>query len=469
MVRREMIAYALPVLPIYFLWSPIVILQGVYAKYFGLPLATIAGIILVARLCDAFSDPVVGYLSDRHIEKGGGRKVFVIIGGFLVILSSWFLYVPFESYSPSDSTMVIAQNKISAEYFLFWLLAFYISYTIFEIPHLAWGSRLGICSRDNNRIFSLRALCVILGSLIFFSVPLAPFFDSTEITPQSLKWSVIVAATLMIPCMILCVLVVPEINMDRSAKTVPSCKKGYHQLRDNFRSLFSNKPFNLFILSFFFSGAGIGMWSSMLFLFVETYLGFGAMFSPYYAISLIVGGLSIWLWLHLASYLGKRETWCVALFLTIVGMLTTGLLSPAMPSEILLLSMIFVYVGMTAIIAVAPSLLADIIDYGEWKDGNNHGAKYYSVYTLVTKANVAVGGAAGFAIAGYYGLNAELKYQSAEAVFGLLVASAWLPVVLVGISVFSVISISISERRHMIICKRIGLCQQRDRNAMCGM
>ena len=251
MDRRELLAYALPVLPIYFLWSPIVILQGIYAKYFGLQLTTIAGIILIARLCDAFSDPIVGYLSDRHVQNGGGRKIFVIIGGAFLILSSWFLYVPYAGEPRYDEISVSTISDVSSLYFFFWLLTFYISYTLFEIPHLAWGSRLGSSSVDNTKIFSFRALFVILGSLLFFSVPLMPVFDTSEITPQTLRWSVLIAGTLMIPSMFLCVSFVSDVGIQDSEKSSFLQTNAQGLIGHRFKSIFRNNPLTFLSSPFF--------------------------------------------------------------------------------------------------------------------------------------------------------------------------------------------------------------------------
>ena len=127
---------------------------------------------------DAVSDPLVGYCSDRYYAYGGSRKPFVVSGGLLFLISSWFLYVP-------------RTNNVSTLYFLFWFLSFYFSYTIFVVPHYAWGGELVVDARERNRLFSLRTLALFLGTILFFIVPLFPMFDSNEFTPKTLKWAVI--------------------------------------------------------------------------------------------------------------------------------------------------------------------------------------------------------------------------------------------------------------------------------------
>ena len=130
--------YALPTVVVAFLIGPVAIIQGIYAKYFGLSLTTIASVLLIARLFDAVTDPLIGYFSDHYYARTGSRKKIICTGAVLFIISAYFLYVPhgIGSSAPYD--------PISTACFLTWFLIFYLGWTMFEIPHLAWGSELAV-------------------------------------------------------------------------------------------------------------------------------------------------------------------------------------------------------------------------------------------------------------------------------------------------------------------------------------
>ena len=58
--------YGLMGLPLAFVALPLyVMLPNHYARSFGMPLATLGAVLLVARLFDAFIDPLLGRWSDR--------------------------------------------------------------------------------------------------------------------------------------------------------------------------------------------------------------------------------------------------------------------------------------------------------------------------------------------------------------------------------------------------------------------
>ena len=70
-----------------------------YAETTGLSLTAIGVVMLIAKLCDTVTDPIVGYLSDRTPTSWGRRKLYVVIATPLIIC---LLYT---SPSPRDATL----------------------------------------------------------------------------------------------------------------------------------------------------------------------------------------------------------------------------------------------------------------------------------------------------------------------------------------------------------------------------
>ena len=55
-------------------------------KVLGIPTAIASSIILISKLWDAVSDPLMGLISDNTRTKFGRRKPFLILGGFLLLI-----------------------------------------------------------------------------------------------------------------------------------------------------------------------------------------------------------------------------------------------------------------------------------------------------------------------------------------------------------------------------------------------
>ena len=166
--RSIVVAYSLPLFALDFLVAPIMsILQGIYAKYYGLELTAIASVLVVARVFDAVTDPLIGYYSDQRRS----RKSLALIGGFLFVFCSFFLFSP--------------PQNVSVTYFLFWYLTFYISWTLFFIPHLSWGAELAPDYDSRSRLFTVRAGFLIAGQTAFYALPYLPILPGREFTPET--------------------------------------------------------------------------------------------------------------------------------------------------------------------------------------------------------------------------------------------------------------------------------------------
>ena len=422
-------SYAVPAIPVYFLIGPLYIVQGIYAKYFGLELEKIGMVLLISRFFDAITDPVIGYYSDRYYAKHCSRKPLILVGAVLLTVSSWFLYVP--------------PTSVSLAYFLVWFLTFYFAYTLFEIPHLSWANDISFNSTEKNHIYAWRASGMYIGSLLFFSVPLLPIFESHSFTPETLRWTILIVAILMGPSLVWCLSKVPNSRpqFGQNKKNNMANQKSSDYKISSYH-LIGNTPLLWFLISFLLSGVGVGMWFVLIFLFVESYLNQGDSFALTYVAGIGVSILTLTIWPRLAEYFGKKSIWIFSILMITTGLLGTGNLLPNEHARGgLLLCMIFIYCGFTALNVIAPSILGDIVDYGVHKYGVELSGKYFSLYTLTMKGSLAIGGSLGLFIAGWYGFDAMAESQSLDAIFGMRLACAWLPALIVLMSTISIVMI----------------------------
>lgn len=456
---RQQLTYALPVIVTALLLGPLAIVQGIYAKYFGLSLITIAKVLLVARIFDAVTDPLIGYYSDLYHQHTGSRKPFVICGSVLLIFSAYFLYAPLdwktlEALDQGTTTSI----TVSAGYFFGWFLLFYFSWTLIEIPHLAWASELAVSSNEKSRIYSLRYSFATIGNLTFYAIPMLSVFSSNEITPITLYWLVILASCLMLPCVYFCIKLTPCSAMPPSSTKSQRSSSSWANIQSLSKETMANKPLILFLMAVSATTIGVsGMWFTLIFIYADSYLQLGEHFALASLISPCLGLLFIGGWYVLAVRLGKQVTLSVAMLCSTTGIVLTGFLSPGESGFIsLLLVMILCYgLGASANGALAPSLLADIIDYHRWKFGGDHTGTYFSLYTFVAKGSLAIGGAMGLAVAGVYGFDPAEEIHSVENIMGLHLAIAWIPAVMVLVSIVLFLSNPMTTRRHNIIRKRL--------------
>lgn len=449
------ILYAIPRVAGISLYAPMNIVLGIYAKYYGLALTTIALVILIARLVDAVTDPIIGYLADRYRLKYGTRKPFMVIGGLITICSGYFLYSP-----PDDVTVL---------YFSFWFFLIYIGLTLFEIPHLAWGGEISHDALEKTETYNLRTAAGYSGLALFYSLPLLPIWETPEITPEKLHFSAIVSGLLMLPLLYVCMRYVPngscyigegtqtkDPNKDQRIK--------FSAFRETIYSLVHNRPLLLFIAAFLFAGLSLGMWLGLLFIFVDAYLQMGESFSQIFLISLVVGILSSLLWIAIAKNLGKKNAWLTAMILGILSFAYTGFIGPENTSFwVLLLLIALNTLCFVCIESLPQSMLSDIIDYGTLKFRVYRGATYFSVFMFAYKGSFAVGGALGLAIVGWHGFDPSATSHTEAGVEGLRLAMVWLPTLFAMLAIVFIALSPIDIYRHRIIRRRLNQLEIRER------
>ena len=429
------LAYGLPIVVTYFLFYPVqVLLSGIYAKYFGLALSTIATIVFFARLFDAVSDPLIGYLSDRYRAKSGTRKPWLVTGSLCLVISSYFLWVPPEN--------------VGACYFLGWYFAFYLAWTITDVPHMAWGSELSSCSIEKTRIFSLRATCVYLGLILYTLVPLLPFFSGQGFTPATLQWSVLASAIVIIPALMVCIKITPDGR--------PSALPDKESPRLLINTLIQNKPLLILTAGFFLINLAYGMCLGLLFIFADSYLYIGQQLPLAFTMSVFAGLLAAGLVYKLAERIAKTKIYIFSVVLSAMTFASLAFVQPSKSAMVLFTTLISIVTFCNAIIlSVVPSILSDIADYGSWKFQADRTATYFSIYTFVTKAVVGIGGALSLGLTGWYGFDIATVSHAENSIIGLRLGIGIIPALLMFVSLIFVAINPISIHRHNIIQRRL--------------
>ena len=418
--------YSLPCFSTLLLFIPTTgILQGIYAKHYGMPLATIAAIVLFSRISDAFTDPLVGFYSDKLRASSGTRKHLVVIGGVTLLISAYFLFNP--------------PNNVSPEYFLFWYVTFYFSWTLFEIPHLAWGGELASGPQEKTKIYMYRYIFGYAGTLCFYIIPFLPFIEGDGLGPEALRWGVVLAGLLLIPSLWLCGKKVhngPQ-NFEASPKKTSLKIISMYVIKD--------KNLQRFLCAYLLAGAGAGMWVGMLYLFVDAYLLAGSELPFLYIGGTLAGIVAMLFWYKVSVFMGKRRALMAGLISVSACTFIFSYLQPE-SSYLFLFSIIMsVYFCYSSLQVLAPSVLSDIADENRERSKVDQSAMYFSLYSLATKLNFAVGGASALLIADLYGFNPSANVFSDSNIFGLKLSSSFIPSLLLLVSTSFIMSISFDK------------------------
>lgn len=169
-------AYALPAVPLAFLGLPLYVhLPAAYADLPAIGLATVGVVLLVARLLDLVTDPLVGLLVDRTRARIRPQWLMTL-GAALLLGGAVFLFRP--------------DIEAGAGYLFVTLTVTYLGWTLIAIPYYALGAEVGDV-RGQTHVAAWREAGMIAGTLLALLLPVAfGATDTLDFSATVLLWLV---------------------------------------------------------------------------------------------------------------------------------------------------------------------------------------------------------------------------------------------------------------------------------------
>jgi GPH family glycoside/pentoside/hexuronide:cation symporter len=411
-LRRDLLlAFTLPTLVLGVMHGPEGQIQAIYAKHAGLSLTALAAAMLLTKMFDAISYPLIGYLSDRSHARSGTRRNWVIGGAMVSLIGVWFLLRP--------------PQPVGVVYFGIWTAVTYLGWKLVEIPLQAWSYGLSTDYAQRARVQAWRALAMMAGQLLFFAIPFLALqlghSDSTELDFRSLGFAAVICVVAMPLATALLVLRVPN------ASTVSAVAAHRYGLSETFAAISGNAPLLRLFAAFVPVNLLGGVLNGVAYLYIDAYLGLSRQYPLIMMLALLSTLLGIAFWTALSARYERHRVWALSLICGALACAAFALVSPgpsALPICLLLYPVImFSLVGAVIVFTMS----ADIVDYGRLHYGEDHGGLYAAVFSFLQKSLQGVSAAAGLALVGAFGFDATAAVQSASGVLGIKLAAALVP------------------------------------------
>lgn len=424
-------ALAVPTVPVF------IYLPTFYAKDVGLGLATTGAVLLIARIIDVVSDPLIGFLSDRLPLRFRGnlvyrRKPWISLGGLIAFISLIFLFNP----SPGEHIL----------YFLSWAIALYLGWTMISVPYAAWGAELSNRYHGRSKLTATREIFTLIGILISGGIMATGARLELE---ESLVLSLLSWVTGGIGLITLAVLLwfVPE----RSEEPKITCSlSASFKL---FQKLIKNLPFLRLIGAWLLNGFANGLPAVIFLLYMEHGLGASSneqatLIMIYFATAV----LGIPVWITSAKHSSKHGTWCAAMIIACLAFMIVPFLSKG---DIFAFGVVCVITGFAlgADLYLPPAMQADVIDLDELRSGERNAGVYFALTSMATK--LALGLAIGLAFPALDAAGFEPSSPSSSGIFVLIMIYSIIPIVFKTLAIMLVWKHPISEHKQGIIRRRL--------------
>lgn len=403
-----------------------------YSNIFGLSLADTGLLMLITRIWDAVSDPMMGVIADRTNTKWGKYRPYLLWIAAPFAIAGILLFTT-PDMSPSGK--------------LIWAYVTYIlMMTIYTAINVPYGAMLGVMTDDSNTktIFSsYRMFFAYGGSFIALGAwePLCNWFKSMNFSEAgSWQSSMIVIAIFCFCGFLLCFFMTRE----HVKSTVQSAS-----ISKDLKSLVHNSPWWILngaaLMSNFFNTVR-GATAAYFFkdyIAANAFLDFGVFTLVLYAgLFLMVGEvcnmIGVALAVPLSLRFGKKPTYIMTLVcLAVFSVLFFFLPNNGFGWWMMMLLQIVISICTGIISPLVWSMYADVADYAELKDGSASTGLIFSSGSMAQKFGGAFAGWAVMALLALFGYNtAEGAVQTPEALNGLMYLMSFVPAGIAIVSIF---------------------------------
>jgi len=351
---------------------------------FGVRVEWIGLALMIPRIWDAFTDPIIANISDNFHSRFGRRRPFILIGAILSAILFVLLWTP--SLQLGETGLFV--------YFLVFSLLYFTAYTVFTIPYHALGAELTSDYNERIHLMSYKSFLMGVGGALFLNWAYKLCLVFGENAPEGVKPEIqgIKIVGIFYGVLFVIFSLGPVFF---SKERFANFNREKISIIKAFKYTTKNKPFIITCMIIIFAVLGgllvapLGYYINLGYVFKGDKGGVGTIIGLYGTFYGIVSMLSVPLINYSCTRWGKKETLIVGLSLPLIAaLLSWFLFSPEMP-YLQLLHALIAAPGMSALWLLASVFVADVCDSDELKTGLRREGMYTGALSWVMKMTYA--------------------------------------------------------------------------------
>ena len=436
-----------------------------YSGGLGLSLAAVGTIVMLARLTDVVTDPIMGEMSDRFRTRFGRRKPWVVLGTPMMMLGVYFLFMP--------------PPGVGILYLLGWLTFFFLGATMIALPHRAWGAELSPDYHERSRVTAAREIFVLVGLMVAAAVPMIVEIMADQgvgvgqvfarlwedaigaFTGDILNREPVSRAALTGPVLtglawvIIGLLPIAVFLVVTFVKEPPPALRERVPLKEGFRHLMKNGPMKRVLLIALLVHFGESFRNAVSLFFIRDIVGIPTIGAAYF-FYFIAGLAAIPFWLWLGRTIGKHRAF-MATLITVACVSGANLLLGY--GDYLAFFLLFIVKGFCfgGLQFLPVAMLADVVDVDSARSGGRRAGTYFAILGFTEKLAIAFGTGFSLNIVGLLGFDpAGGVAASTEAgVWSLRLVYCLGPILFYGLALKLIWSYPLTPLRHARLRRQI--------------
>ncbi len=411
------------------------ILAPFMTNFLGIGAGVVAALLLVSKLYDMVTDPLMGVLSDRTRTRWGRRRPFLFLGGIVTGVGFFLIFNPPQLDSPA----------LLNAWVLGALLVTYTGYTLFNVPYLALPAEMTTHYHERTALMSWRTVFINVGALLaFFSFALVEWLGNDRQAHGAMG---LIFAVLIASGSIYCFFGLASARQTAAAPPARTPSIGRQ-----IRTIAANRPLMTLLgaklcqlLGLAASGAA-GVYFKVVILkmsYTQT--------TWFLVVNVAVILAAIPLWNRVSRRHGKRLTYMIATACFALTVSTWLLASAADPLSYIFARAVFLGFFASGVIIMGAALLPDAVEYDYLKTGMRREATMSAFYATVEKLAFAAGPALALLMLsafGYQSGTTGMQIEQPESAINAIYVTAGLaPALLYGMSLIFLTNYDLTEEK----------------------
>jgi glycoside/pentoside/hexuronide:cation symporter, GPH family len=389
-----------------FVWTTMSIFMMVYyTDNVKMSAALIGTIMLIARLFDGFTDIGMGLILDRTKTRWGKARPWLLWSAPFMTLGLILIFNVPSSFSSSAKIIYI---------FITYVFVADFAYTA---SNLSYNTLLALVTPDQNErtsMSTIRFICTMIAVLIisYFTLNIV---SKVGWLGMSLIYGAITLVLLLIPFFGTKERCVP---IKQDDKKIP--------IKTSFKVLMQNRHFIVVTIIFVINYAAMSASSGVGIYYARDVMGNIGVFGTLMLAGILPLIFGLPLFPLLAGKFGKWKCMLIGYLLEIGG-LVLMIFNPASVPLVIVGSVIKGLGGIPHTAGLF-AMVADVVDFGEWKTNIRIDGLTYSATSFGMKAGTGLGSALVGWILAYGNYNGSAAVQSASAILSMKVLYIYLPI-----------------------------------------
>lgn len=387
-----------------------------WTQFMALGEALYAVLLLVVQIWDAVNDPLLGSLfdMDKRAYKNGKFKTYIFVGALGLLFSGLFFFLPVPG----------APKVMRCVLFVLGYILWDAFYTIANVPYGSMMSVITIDGSERSQLSTWRSIGSMVGNILpMVLLPILCYDASNNLKGETVFVAAIIMGAIGLACFIY-MLKTTTIRVDEASVKISEPKQKFNIFKAmvNFVKNPAAVGATLAAMAMFIGMQGSSTATTVLF---QSYFG-NAQIS---GVIMLISYLPMFLFMpfikKIVDRFGKKEACAAGAAVSVFGALllflplgheTAGLIG-------YVVAQVFFGLGLGFYTCVSWALMADAIDYNEWKNGTKEEGTVYSLHSFFRKLAQGLGPSAVILIMTALGYNGEL---GADQPFNVAENMKWL-------------------------------------------